>query len=181
MKLAKKKSSSSHQQKAQAVTRNTTDENDTSDEEQPEEKEKVDVLYKIVNKETHLIAKKLLDKCSWDWVSEVQPSISPQLLQDYQVFLLCKRQANDFELDEGNTRLQLSPTAEMDRVWHEHLLRPQDYFAMNKVLAEGLWGAGSEGGKGGEEMPILQHYPKTARDSMAMKQKRINRMLERLL
>eukprot|EP01031_Cornospumella_fuschlensis_P036042 gene36042-43710_t len=93
--------------------------------------------------------------------------ISAQQLQDYQLFLLCKVAANDVQLKPGVCRLLLSPTAEEDRLWHQHMLRPQLYFEMCKVLSGG-----------GSDFKVLQHFPETAMDSAAMKRVRLSQAEE---
>eukprot|EP01031_Cornospumella_fuschlensis_P030646 gene30646-37030_t len=75
--------------------------------------------------------------------------------------------ANDVQLKPGACRLLLSPTAEEDRVWHEHMLRPQLYFEMCKVLSGG-----------GSDFKVLQHFPETVMDAASMKEARIRKTAE---
>eukprot|EP01031_Cornospumella_fuschlensis_P032225 gene32225-38976_t len=123
-------------------------------------------LWEKVNDKYVGLAKRLEEECNWDWAVQDE-SISAQLLQDYQLFLLCKVAANDVQLKVGACRLLLSPTAEEDRVWHEHMLRPQLYFEMCKVLSGG-----------GSDFKVLQHFPETAMDSAAMKRLRLSKAEE---
>ena len=123
-------------------------------------------LWEKVNDKYIGLAKRLEEECNWDWAVQDE-SISAQQLQDYQLFLLCKVAANDVQLKPGACRLLLSPTAEEDRVWHEHMLRPQLYFEMCKVLSGG-----------GSDFKVLQHFPETAMDSAAMKRVRLSKAEE---
>jgi hypothetical protein len=75
-------------------------------------------------------AEMIAENISWNWI----PAPKLEFLLDYQVFLLCKIVANDLNYRDGNTRLMLSPTVEVDSIWHTHMLNPRAYQQMCTVL-----------------------------------------------
>lgn len=76
----------------------------------------------------------LINSCDWSWTQTAKDSARRRLTQayiaDYQMFILCKVITDDLQVDAETGRLKMSPTAGIDEVWHQHLLRPRIYFDM---------------------------------------------------
>lgn len=86
------------------------------------------------------LARALVENCDWSWTTDLpsprdpEAKLSVKQLRDYQLFLMSRVIARDIQKGEGNKRLFLSPTADIDYVWHEHLLYPILYAKMCKQL-----------------------------------------------
>jgi hypothetical protein len=107
------------------------------------------------------LAVNLVQSCDWTWANV----FSSKQLEEYQLFLLCKKSLGDISLKEGQERFLLAPTAEVDEVWHKHMLHTQAYFQMCQVLLDNF----------PFDQRILQHYTKSANDFSLVKKLRLNR------
>ena len=76
------------------------------------------------------LAHKLIHNVDWSWVSKTQLAA----LSLYQIFLLCKIVAEDFQVNIKTGHLQLSPTPTIDDIWRSHVLRSSDYLNAHEVI-----------------------------------------------
>ena len=107
-------------------------------------------------------ARELEERCDWSWAA----SKNANDLINYKLFLLCKIAANDVILKKNNNRFLLSPTPEIDAIWHEHMLHPLLYVKMCRILNKGkpLY------------KQIIDHNPDFANDKIGMKRKRTDNL-----
>jgi hypothetical protein len=89
--------------------------------------------WENVREKDRQLADKIVFECDWSWIESI-PTLQVQQIHQYQLFILCKIVANDIQMKAGATRLILSPSAQVDEVWHEHMRRPVLYFQMCKLL-----------------------------------------------
>jgi len=75
-------------------------------------------------------------------------TLDPALVIEYARFMVLKVVHNDID----GTARTLSPSVAVDAVWHTHMLMPQDYFHMCRVLL-------------GSTMQCFWHNPATADDA----------------
>eukprot|EP01040_Poterioochromonas_malhamensis_P008356 gene8356-9040_t len=141
--------------------------------------ERVDKKYKP-------LVDALVNNCDWSWTSTAmlingQP-LTASHIADYQVFILCKLITGDLKVDSETKRLRLSPTEQIDEVWHQHLLRPVSYYEMCRKVYEAKQklSLDVEEGKGsllGDKVVdgsdyIIDHTPESSNDSEEMKYER---------
>jgi hypothetical protein len=81
--------------------------------------------WERVRPEHRHVARAICEQCNWRWAR--QALISSNDLEQYQLFLLCKFVAHDTSIHAGQSRQFLSPSAEIEQVWQQHMLRPQLY------------------------------------------------------
>ena len=116
--------------------------------------------WQDVREEHRETAKELEENCDWTWAANKNAND----LINYKLFLLCKNVANDTVLKANQTRFLLSPTPEIDAIWHEHILRPSLYLKMCRLL--------------NKDKPIdeqlIDHDPDFAQDEVGDKRKRID-------
>jgi hypothetical protein len=113
--------------------------------------------YEHVPGENGQLARKIVRECDWSWTNSLSELLK-QFVPQYQLFILCKIVADDYSLKPGNDRFLLSPSTEVDLVWHEHMLRPQSYFTMCRHL---LFNEPGE--------VVIGHSPVSANDSDEIK------------
>jgi hypothetical protein len=141
-----------------------------------------DILDDGLRRKAHL----LVHGCDWSWTKSCKDSmISPSSLIAYQLFILCKIGTGDvrasLEVNNNNNdneekryQCKLSPSAEMDEVWHAHMLRPRYYIQMHKVLFEEEL-MGEDDNKDIEDY-IIDHSTDSMYDSEEEKRMRRERM-----
>jgi len=126
----------------------------------------------------------LVNNCDWSWTNTARlingrPVLASHIA-DYQVFILCKVITEDLKVDVETKRLRLSPTEQIDEVWHQHLLRPVSYYEMCRKLYEAKRKLDVVEGKGGILVDrmidgldcIIDHTPESSNDSEEMKYER---------
>jgi hypothetical protein len=74
--------------------------------------------WENVREKDRSLAHKIVNECDWSWTESIK-KIPKEWVQHYQLLMLCKVVANDIKLQEGNKRLFLSPSPEVDEVWHD--------------------------------------------------------------
>ncbi|RYY87336.1 hypothetical protein EON63_04175 [archaeon] len=124
-------------------------------------------LWEKVRPEYQAMAIHLEQDCDWDWIATCDEEITSQQLEDYQLFLLCKKLAHDIQLKHGASRLILSPPEDVENVWREHILRPQLYLGMCKVLTHDMERDGKT------DMIMLHYYPEMSQDPPHMIKQRV--------
>eukprot|EP01040_Poterioochromonas_malhamensis_P008358 gene8358-9042_t len=137
-----------------------------------------------VDKKYQPLVDVLLNDCDWSWTKTAilengLPLARPDIT-NYQVFILCKVVAGDLKVDAETNKLRLSPTEQIDEVWHQHLLRPVSYYEMCRKLQEAKQklSLDVEGedvhveGKGSVLDCIIDHTPESSNDSVEMKYER---------
>lgn len=92
------------------------------------------------------------------------PKYGATLMLKYHKFILCKLECRDFEVSVDG-RFKLSPTAEIDEVWHDHMLRPGSYYAYMRWLQ-------------GDGLIMIDHNPDFEGDSDLDKKQRLERTRE---
>ena len=120
--------------------------------------------WQDIREEHRETAKELEEHCDWTWAAS-------QNVNDviyYKLFLLCKNVANDTVLKANQTRFLLSPTPEIDVIWHEHMLRPILYVNMCRILNKD---------KPVDEQ-IIGHDPDFAQDEVGVKRRRIDTLAD---
>lgn len=119
------------------------------------------------NRRHRELARRIAETVDWSWTLNT-PQNAAEYLQLYQLFLLCKLVAKDFQPSPETNRLRLSPSPGIDRLWHAHMLHPGKYLEMHTKL--GLVDA--------EKFPrLLEHQPEAADDPYEMKTKRMASMM----
>eukprot|EP01040_Poterioochromonas_malhamensis_P008357 gene8357-9041_t len=150
-----------------------------------------------VDKKYKLLVDVLINDCDWSWTKTARlpnkPSkhehwmtlntqraptpLSASHIADYQVFILCKVVAGDLKVDSETKRLRLSPTEQIDEVWHQHLFRPVSYYEMCRKLHEAMQKLElKEDGEGDNLLHaldcIIDYIPESSNDSEEMKYER---------
>ena len=132
--------------------------------------ELVDTKYKT-------LANTLLHDCDWSWTQTARlvngDPLTGAHIADYQVFILCKVIAGDLKVDAETKRLRLSPTRQIDEVWHQHLLRPVSYYEMCRKLHQTKEEAPSVGLNPLD--CLIDHSPDSSNDSEEVKNERYKR------
>jgi hypothetical protein len=126
-----------------------------------------DIWWENVREKDRPLAHKIVNECDWSWTESIK-KIPKEWVQQYQLFTLCKIVAKDTRLQEGCNRLFLSPSPEVDEVWHEHLKRPVSYGMMCQTLL-------SDNCKPGTELLMIDHTPESEEDDEGIKQERRER------
>jgi hypothetical protein len=126
-----------------------------------------DNWWENVREKDRPLAHKIVNECDWSWTESIK-KIPKEWVQQYQLFILCKIVANDIKLQEGNKRLFLSPSPEVDEVWHEHLKRPISYGTMCQTLL-------SDSGKPTTGLLLIDHTPESEEDDEEIKEERRER------
>ena len=125
------------------------------------------VWYQSIRSDIRPLAATLLEKCDWSWVP---PRFDENALRMYQLFLLCKIAVNDWSVNEHTKRPSLSPTTQIDALWHEHMQRPVTYMNLFCTLFS------QDAAKG--VVRVLDHSPEGADDNNMEKNERLKRTLD---
>jgi hypothetical protein len=128
-----------------------------------------DNWWENVREKDRPLAQKIVNECDWSWTESIK-KIPKERVQQYQLFILCKIVANDIKLQEGNKRLFLSPSPEVDEVWHEHLKRPVSYGTMCQKLL-------SHNDKPATGLLLIDHTPESEEDDDEIKEERRERTI----
>jgi hypothetical protein len=116
--------------------------------------------WENVREKDRPLAHKIVNECDWSWTESIK-KLPKEWVQQYQLFILCKIVAKD-------KRLFLSPSPEVDEVWHEHLKRPVSYGTMCQTLL-------SDNGKPTTELFMIDHTPESEEDDEEVKEERRER------
>eukprot|EP01040_Poterioochromonas_malhamensis_P016344 gene16344-18530_t len=139
-----------------------------------------------VDKKYQPLVDVLVNDCDWSWTKTAilengLPLARPDIT-NYQVFILCKLVAGDLKVGLETKRLRLSPTEQIDEVWHQHLLRPVSYYEMCRKVYEAKQKLSLDvkdedvhvdvEGKASVLDCIIDHTPESSNDTEEMKYER---------